>query len=174
MYKNDITNVLCVNDKVTFSYHGGYQSAANLRNFMKNNIYSYLIDKVTIHQNNSHMSNEHLAAKRFALLVLNNDNVNDHTVGYLHVVGPKMVMASDIQGLSFVHDARIVYLRPGEVLKCDFTVAYDCGQNHQKWNPAAAVTFCDNIDNNNKEENYKFSFELVGMLSIDEIMEQIP
>lgn len=167
MYKKDIYNVEQINDKVTFLYQGDYVNAAKLRNFMKNNIYSYLIHKVTFYQNDSHASNESLAATRFGLLVLTND-VSDNSTGNLHVVGQKMVMASDIDGLTFVHDAPIVYLRAGEVLKCEFSVAYECGERHQKWCPVAATTFY------NVHDGYEFCFELVGMLSLEEIMDQIP
>jgi hypothetical protein len=170
MYKNNITNIVCINDKVTFLYKGDYQSAANLRNFIKNNLYSYLINKVIFYQNDSHASNEHLASTRFGLLILNNKNIIESATGYLHIVGPKLVMAADIKGLSFVHDAPIVYLRVGEVLKCEFSVVYDCGTRHQKWNPAAATTFYFLEE----EGGYEFNFELIGMLSVDDIMSQIP
>ena len=169
MFKQDIDNIKQVNNKITFIYHGNCLAAAKLRNYIKNNIYSYLIDKVTIYENKSHATNEFLASRRFGLLVLNNLNVNDDSVGNLYVVGPKMVMSSDIVGLSFVYDTPIIYLRDKEVIKCKLNISYDCGETHQKWNCTSGTTFSEI-----SPETFQFSFELTGVLSIDQIIDQIP
>lgn len=169
MFKKDIDNIKQVNNKITFLYHGNCLSAAKLRNFIINNIYSYLIDTVTFYENKSHATNEFLASRRFGLLILNNLNVTNDSIGNLHVVGPKMVMSSDIEGLSFVYDTPIIYLRDKEIIKCKLNISYDCGETHKKWNCTSGTTFSEI-----STECFQFSFDLIGLLTIDQMMDQIP
>ena len=48
-----------------------------------------------------------------------------------------------------------------------FKIKKDCGETHAKWNPVASLKF------KKCEEGFIFSFELTGMLSYEEIMNQL-
>lgn len=156
---------------VDFKYKGTCQDAANLRNQIKYNIHSYLIDKITYHHVNMIQNNTktlEFLSLRFGQLILDNHGVNDESVGSLEISGPIMVTANHIKGLTFVHDSPIVYLRKGESLTCDLHVKRDCGKTHEKWNPVSCITF-----NNEDHDIFHFSFELIGIISVEDMIAQL-
>lgn len=165
--KNNIYDVAINNYEVEFLYRGTCQEAANLRNFIREKIYFYLIHRVIFYKNTSNKNFEFLSS-RFGQLVLDNANIKNDDVGTLNVTGPLMVTANHIKGLTFVYDSPIVYLKEGEVLECNLEIDKNCGATHKKWNPVACITFTDY-----DKDVFKFKFELIGSITMDDIMQQL-
>lgn len=159
-----ITDVKISNDiDVSFIYHTHQcREVALLRKKIMTKIYSYLIDQVTFNQIPKYITPEKLAI-RFGLLI----PLQEDKIGHLDVKGPKMVYCSDIEGMSFKYNMPIIYLDENETLKCTLKLKKDCGETHAKWNPVASLKFKE------CEEGFIFSFELTGMLSYEEIMNQL-
>lgn len=149
---------------VNFLFKGTAQEAANLRKKLMTNIYNYAIDKIIYYENTSSTNPEKLAL-RFGLLIIDQDFTND--VGKLEVTGPKMIMSDDIKGIKTIYNMPIIYLDDKEVLKCDFILAKNCGSVHQKYNPVSAITFVK------QDNDFKFSLELTGVLTFDQICAQL-
>jgi hypothetical protein len=168
--KNNIYDVNVNGAYVDFLYKGTCQEAANLRNYIKYNVFSYLIHKITFYDTNKHVSNKTLEflSLRFGQLILDNNDVNDESMGKLNVSGPLMVTANHIDGLKFVHDSPIIYLNNNESLACDLYVEKNCGKMNEKWNPVSCITFTDY-----DQDIYKFTFELIGIISMDDILNQL-
>ncbi len=159
----DIKNIIIDDINVSFFFGGTAQEAATLRKNIQTNIYNYAIDQVVFYENTSGETEEMLAI-RFGLLVIDQDDVKR---GKLDMKGPVMVMTNDITEIKSVQNMPIIYLRQDEVLKCDFLLEKKCGKEHQKYNPVAAIRFV-------KDENgFKFDLELTGVLSFDQILNQL-
>lgn len=168
-YKEHIYNLTQQDDYITFLYKGTDQTAANLRHYIKNNIKSYCIDEVKFINLKCHDFTEECLALRFGLLVPDNTTCDDDTIGILNIKGPQMVMTSHIYNLNIKHDMPICYLKENEELHCELKVKKCCGELHQKWNPVAGITFKDI-----SYGIYQFTFSLIGLLTIDDIMSQLP
>jgi hypothetical protein len=164
MFSHNIYNIEQIGNKITFLFKGSCQDAATCRQHIKNKTESYMIDQVTFFTNQSCHTEEDLA-KRFGLLV---PDQSDEMTGTLNITGPKLVMCSDIKKLSFIYDMPLVYLKENEQLHCQLTMKKGCGDMHQKWNPVSAITFCE-IEYN----VFKFNFELIGLLSWEDILKQL-
>lgn len=163
MYQDYIYDIKQEGQKVSFLFKGSCQDAALCRQHIRNKIYSYMIDQVTFFTNTSQHTEEDLA-KRFGLLIPH----QQESKGVLKIKGPKMVMCHDIEGITFVYNMPLVYLKEKEELYCHLLLKKGCGDMHQKWNPVAGITFCD-VDFN----IYQFSFELIGSLTWDDIKNQL-
>ena len=159
MYDIEINDI-----NVNFLFKGTPQEAATLRKNLMTNIYNYAIDKIIYYENTSGTNPEKLAL-RFGLLIIDQNFTNE--VGKLDVTGPKMIMSDDIQGIKTIYNMPIIYLDDKEVLKCDFILAKNCGKEHQKYNPVSAVTFIK------QDNDFKFSLELTGVLTFDQICAQL-
>lgn len=167
--KNNIYNVNVDGTYVDFLYKGTCQEASNLRNYIKYDIYSYLVHKITyVNLNKNNIKTLEFLSLRFGQLILDNNGVNDESKGRLEVVGPLMVTANNISGLTFVHDSPLVYLSKGESLTCDLYVEKNCGRVSEKWNPVSCITF-DEYD----RDIFHFSFELIGCISMDDMLIQL-
>lgn len=171
-YKENIYNLEQNDNDITFLFKGTDQTAANLRNFIKNEIYSYCIDQVIFFNCPSSYTEECLAL-RLGLLVPNNLLCRDDTVGIINIKGPKMVMTSDIQNLNIIHQMPICFLNENEELHCHLKVKRANGKTYQKWNPVSGITFKNVNFKNNNNDVYQFKFSLIGLLSIDDIMSQL-
>lgn len=155
---------ICVDGiNVSFLFDGTTQEAATLRKKLQTKIYNYAIDKVIFYENSSGETEELLALK-FGLLIINQSFI---TEGKLNIKGPKMVMANEITEIKSVHNMPIIYLRDKEILKCDFLLDKKCGSDHQKYNPVAGIRFVKH------EKGFKFDLELTGVLTFDQIIEQL-
>lgn len=183
--KNNIYDVHVKDTYVDFLYRGTCQEAANLRNYIKYSIHSYLIHKVTFYNTNKHLSNNsdetnnnvkstnngktlEFLSLRLGQLILDNNGVNDDSMGTLNINGPIMVTANHIKGLNFIYDSPIVYLNNNETISCDLHVEKNCGKVSEKWNPVSCITFHDY-----EQDVYKFTFELIGTINVDDMMKQL-
>ena len=167
-YKDNIYNLTKEGDFITFLFKGNDQTAAHLRNFIKNKIYSYCINEVKFIDLQCKDYKEECLALRFGLLVPDNTNCDDHTVGILNIKGPTMVMSNDIKNLKIVYNTPLCYLRENEYLHCELRLKKGCGELNQKWNPVCGITFKDI-----SYGVYQFTFNLIGLLTIDDIMLQL-
>ena len=126
------------------------------------NMYSYTIDQVKFESIPDSCTPEKLAS-RFGLLV----PVQEETIGYIDVEGPIMVTTNHVKGMKFMHQMPLIYLDDHEKLKCTLILKKDCGKTHSKWNPVSAVKFKEH------PEGFLFQFELIGLLTMDEIIKQL-
>lgn len=168
-YKDNIYNLTQEHQFITFLFRGTDQTAAHLRQFIKNKVHSYCIHEVIfLTKNSKDFTEEHLTL-RLNLLVPDNATCDETTMGTINVKGPYMVTTNDINNLKIVQHMPLCYLKESEELYCHLKVKKGCGDDHQKWNPVSGITF--------KEISYgvyQFSFELIGLITIDEMMMQIP
>jgi hypothetical protein len=162
-FKNFIKNIIVDDIDVSFIYESkNCLDAALLRKTLMTKIECYTINHVTFNEIPDRYTPEKLSGK-FGLLIPHQVDV----IGYLDVKGPKMVKCSDVTNMTFVYDMPLIYLDDNESLKCSFVLKKDIGETHGKWNPVASIKFKEH------EEGFIFTFELTGLLTMDEIMKQL-
>ena len=160
----DIHSISIEGEQVTFLFRGDSKAAAQLRDKIMNDIKFKLIDEVVFNKNTSNLNNEKIAHRLGLLVVKDTDNI-----GILNIKGPKKVKAKHIKGLDVVHpDALLLQLTKDEELNCNLIVKEGSGRIHKKWNPVYAITF-----EKNKEGEYLFTLGLIGVLTFDQILEQL-
>lgn len=155
---------LIVNDiDVSFIYQtNNIAEAALLRKNLMTKLQCYTIDKITYQKIPTNFTPEKLSG-RFGLLIPKQID----TIGYIDVKGPKMVKCKDITNMSFAYNMPLLYLDEHEELKCNLVLKKCCGEVHAKWNSVVACKFTLHDD------GFLFKFELTGLLTMDEIIEQM-
>lgn len=167
-FKKNIYDIEEHDNYINFKFKGTCKNAAALRQYIKDEIKSYCVDKVVFYINTSTYTNEFIS-NRLGLTIPNNLKCDDTTIGVLNINESKMVTCNDIQGIEFIYNMDLFYLRPNEHVVLQLLCNKGCGKMHQKWNPVSSITFSD-ISHN----LYKFSFKLIGLLSLQNILDQLP
>lgn len=155
-------------ERVYFTFHTDDLALANmLRRSIISEVPTYSIDVAIFNRNNSSRVDEILAF-RFGQLVIDNTQLEskENDTYTLDVSGPKIVTASDIQGLPFVGNPVIIELQKGEHINCDLLLRQDIGRTHQKFSPVCLCTAPNKVD-----DGYSFTFKNLGMLSNETILE---
>lgn len=161
--KMKMTNIEINNIDVSFIYKtDSCKEAALLRKKIMSQMQCYTIHQVTYQAIPDRFTPEKLAL-RFGLLIPKQEN----EIGYIDVKGPKLVTCEDVTGISFVHNMPIIYLDEDDHLKCTLHLKRDCGATHAKWNPVSNIRFQEH------DEGFIFHLELTGLLTFDEILEQL-
>jgi hypothetical protein len=159
-----ITNIEINNIDVSFIYNtNNCKDAALLRKKIMTQIQCYTIDQVTYQAIPNLFTPEKLALRFGLLIPIFDENVN----GYIDIKGPKLVTCEDVTGIKFVHNMPIIYLDEDDTLKCTLTMKKDCGATHAKWNPVSNIRFQQH------DKGFIFNLELTGLLSFDEILNQL-
>jgi hypothetical protein len=158
-----IKNVVVNDIDVSFIYQtADCKEAALLRKKLMTGVYSYTIDQVSYEALPDIFNPEKLSLRLGQLIPKQLDSV-----GYIDVKGPKMITCEDIQGIEFVYNMPLIYIDKDEELKCKIMMKKDCGATHAKWNPVVAIKYVEH------EEGFLFSFELTGLLTVDELLAQL-
>lgn len=162
-------------EDVTFICHNDdIEKINDIRRKILRDVETLAIEEISINENTTDIPDE-IICLRLGLLIIKTSiemlqNFNQKKLYHINVKNREgFITSEDIESndLNFIDTFNIVKIYPEQKLSCSFNVKKSSGKEHAKWCPVSAVNYIK------EGRNYLFNLELVGNLSLNDILKQL-